>query len=191
VLEPLPSSTPSNAAPEAEPNPRQEAAPDAVVPPKAAAEPEPARPEPARPEPAAPDVPSATLDLEAMRNAACDALAAAGHTTAATLVGAGVWTETPDAIRVELAARKVMLGLTLNADADKVARAAMRPFAGQPPRPVQWLPSENGAKQPAANRPAPGGSVQAAALENPLVQQAKQLFSAEVRSVVDLRDKRS
>jgi DNA polymerase-3 subunit gamma/tau len=141
---------------------------------------------PAAPEP----LPTGTLDLDAMRNAACDALAAAGHTTAATLVGAGEWTETADAVRVEVAAKKVMLGLTINPEADKIARAAMRPFAGQPPRPVQWVPSENGTRQKSADRPAPTGSVQAAALENPLVQQAKQLFGAEVRSVVDLRDKR-
>jgi hypothetical protein len=32
--------------------------------------------------------------------------------------------------------------------------------------------------------------VQALAMENPLVQQAKDLFQAEVRSVVDLRGKR-
>jgi DNA polymerase-3 subunit gamma/tau len=145
-----------------------------------------AAPAPAAPEPA----PTGTLDLDAMRNAACDALAAAGHTTAATLVGAGEWTETPDAVRVEVAAKKVMLGLTINPEADKIARAAMRPFAGQPPRPVQWVPSENGTRQKSADRPAPTGSVQAVALENPLVQQAKQLFGAEVRSVVDLRDKR-
>jgi DNA polymerase-3 subunit gamma/tau len=80
--------------------------------------------------------------------------------------------------------------LTMNADADKIARAAMRPFAGQPLRAVQWVPSENGSRQKTAARPAPIGSVQAAALDNPLVQQAKQLFSAEVRNVVDLRDKR-
>ena len=156
------------------------------------AEPAPVPTQVSAPEPAQPATLEGALDLDAMRNAACDALAAAGHTTAATLIGAGIWTETPEAILVEVAAKKVMLGLTINADADKIARAAMRPFAGQPPRAIQWLPSENGTRQKAAaDRPAPVGSVQAAALENPLVQQAKELFGAEVRSVVDLRDKRS
>jgi DNA polymerase-3 subunit gamma/tau len=170
---------PAETAQEAEPVRLDEVAAQEVAPQAAAV-----------PEPAESPALSPTLDLEGMRNAACDALAAAGHATAATLLGAGTWTETPEAVVVEVAAKKVMLGLTLNADADKIARAAMRPFAGQPPRPVQWVPGENGAKQKTADRPAPTGSVQAAALDNPLVRQAKQLFSAEVRSVVDLRDKR-
>jgi DNA polymerase III subunit gamma/tau len=34
------------------------------------------------------------------------------------------------------------------------------------------------------------GSIQAKALENPLVQQAQELFQAEVRSVLDLREKK-
>jgi len=124
-----------------------------------------------------------------MREAACAALEAAGHTTAATLLGAGTWTETPEAVRVEVAAKKTMLGLTMNAESEKTVKAAVRPYAGQPPKPVQWVPGEGGAvKAPA--RPAPTGSVQALALENPLVQQAKELFQAEVRSVVDLRGKR-
>ncbi len=131
---------------------------------------------------------ASSLDLDAMREAACAALEAAGHTTAATLLGAGAWTETPEAVRVELAARKTMLGLTMNAEADKLARAAVRPFAGQPPRPVEWVPGD-GAPAKAAARPAAIGSVQARALENPLVQQARELFQAEVRSVVDLRSK--
>ena len=33
------------------------------------------------------------------------------------------------------------------------------------------------------------GSIQQAALEHPLVQRAKEIFNAEVRSVVDLRNK--
>jgi DNA polymerase-3 subunit gamma/tau len=190
MMEPPPPPAPAKTAQEAEPVRPLEAAPQEVAPQTVTGPQAAAIPEPVRPEQAALPVASTTLDLDGMRNAACDALAAAGHATAATLIGAGTWTETPEAIVVEVAAKKVMLGLTMNADADKIARAAMRPFAGQPLRAVQWVPSENGSRQKTAARPAPIGSVQAAALDNPLVQQAKQLFSAEVRNVVDLRDKR-
>jgi DNA polymerase-3 subunit gamma/tau len=124
-----------------------------------------------------------------MRETACTALEKAGHATAATLLGAGTWIETPELIRVEVAAKKTMLGLTINAEAEKLIRAAIRPLAGTPPRPIQWVPGEGGSAKAAA-RPAPTGSVQALAMENPLVQQAKELFQAEIRSVVDLRGKR-
>ncbi len=133
--------------------------------------------------------PGSTLDLDGMREAACAALEKAGQQTAATLLGAGSWTETPEGIRVEVGAKKTMLGLTMNAEAEKIVRAAVRPFAGQPPRPIQWVPGEGGAA-PSTPRAPTTGSVQALALGNPLVQQAKALFQAEVRSVVDLRGKR-
>ncbi len=154
----------------------------------------PISPEPPPPAPAQSKVdaqPAAGLDLDGMREAACEALSAGNHATAATLLGAGTWSETPDGIRVEVAARKTMLGLTMNAEAEKLVRAAIRPYAGQPPRPIQWVPGEGsmGTASPPA-RPAVSGSVQAMAMENPLVQQAKDLFQAEVRSVVDLRGKR-
>ncbi len=129
-------------------------------------------------------------DLARMHDAACAALEAAGLSTAATLLGAGVWTETPEMVRVEVAAKKMMLGLTMNAEAEKLVRAAVRPFSGEPPRPVQWFPGGAAPAASAPARPAQAGSIQALALENPLVQQAKQLFQAEVRSVVDLRGKR-
>ena len=77
----------------------------------------------------------------------------------------------------------------MNAQAEKLVKAAVRPFAGTPPKPVEWVPGEGGSVQKAAPRPAPTGSVEALALENPLVRQAKELFGGEVRSVVDLRNK--
>ena len=129
------------------------------------------------------------LDLDAMREAACAALEAAGHATAATLLGNGIWSNTPNSIQIQVAAKKTMLGLTMNAEAEKVVRNAVKPFAGTPPKPVLWVPGEVNAVKP-QNRPAATGSVQAIALENPLVQQARDLFRAEVRSVVDLRGKR-
>ncbi len=133
--------------------------------------------------------PRPSLDLDGMRAAACAALESGGHTTAAALLGVARWTETPEAVRVEVAAKKTMLGLAMNSEAEKLVRAAVRPFAGQPPRPVEWIPAEGGSTK-VAPPPPPGGSVQALALENPLVRQAQELFGAEVRSVVDLRGKR-
>lgn len=140
---------------------------------------------------AAPAPTSGKLDLQAMREAACTALEAAELYTAATLLGAATWSETSEKVRVEVAAKKTMLGLTINPEADKLARGAMRPFLGHPPRPVEWVPGEGGSvKVSPPPRPAATGSVQALAMENPLVQQARELFGAEVRSVVDLRGKR-
>jgi DNA polymerase-3 subunit gamma/tau len=52
------------------------------------------------------------------------------------------------------------------------------------------VPGSGPAATGAAVTAAPvAGSIQEAALNNPLVQRAKEIFNAEVRSVIDLRQK--
>ena len=134
--------------------------------------------------------PAGMLNLDAMRAAAVAALEGAGQNTAATLLNAGEWSETAKTVRVAVAAKAKMFSLAMSPEAEKLVRAAVRPFAGIPPKPVEWAPGEGGTSAKAAPRPTPTGSVEALALENPLVRQAKELFGGEVRSVVDLRKMR-
>ncbi|HEY0785240.1 MAG TPA: DNA polymerase III subunit gamma/tau [Acidobacteriaceae bacterium] len=140
----------------------------------------------------------------------CAALDAAGHNTAAALLGNGVWTheatqaatpETSDArggiLRVEVAAKKTMLGLTMNAEAEKICRETLRSIAaGRQPATLVVVPQGASPESPGGSKAAalangseapPPGSLQSLAMENPLVKQAQELFRAEVRSVLDLR----
>ena len=143
--------------------------------------------------PAVEESPSADLavsgskvDLDRIRETICAALNDKGHNTAAALLDAGKWSVEGDTIRVEVAAKKTMLGLTMNVEAEKIARNALRvPGASQK---LAVVPGENGAASPESKPRVMSGSVQAAALDNPLVKQAMELFGAEVRSVLDLRD---
>ena len=135
-------------------------------------------------------------DLASLRLRICDALDQAGHNTAAALLANAIWSETETgaggAIRVEVSAKKTMLGLTMNAEADKICRETMRAALGHP-RPITFIPGEggraadSGSRTLAPERPALAGSAQARAMDNPLVKQAQELFRAEVRSVLDLR----
>ena len=130
-------------------------------------------------------------NLDRIREIVCSALQNAGHTTAAVLLGAGEWRENSGTIEVEVGIKKTMLGLTMNPEAEKICREALRGIGET--RKLVVLPGENGAstpKGPRPERPAAQGSIQATALENPLVRQAQELFQAEVRSVLDLRDKK-
>jgi DNA polymerase-3 subunit gamma/tau len=127
-------------------------------------------------------------DLEPIREAVCAALDEKGHNTAAVLLDAGTWTLEGDTIRVEVGIKKTMLGLTMNMDAEKIAKNAMRTVGAS--QKLVVVPGEGSTANVSAKpRTAASGSVQAAALENPLVQQAQELFGAEIRSVLDLRDK--
>jgi DNA polymerase-3 subunit gamma/tau len=140
-------------------------------------------------EPVVESTPAASADLDQLREAVCAALDDKGHNTAAALLNAGKWTLEGDTIKVEVGIKKTMLGLTMNIEAEKIAKNALR-AAGSSLK-MAVLPGEGlSANGDAKPRAAATGSVQAAAMENPLVKQAMELFNAEVRSVLDLRDKR-
>jgi DNA polymerase III subunit gamma/tau len=124
---------------------------------------------------------------ETARTTICAALAAAGHASASQLLGAGVWELDTASLRIEVAGLgKKMLSLTVNAAAEKIIRQELQRL-GAPSR-FFIVPGAGTGAVPA--EPAPMiGSVQDDALKHPLVQRAKEIFHAEVRSIVDLRVK--
>ncbi|HZB87886.1 MAG TPA: DNA polymerase III subunit gamma/tau [Terracidiphilus sp.] len=134
---------------------------------------------------------SGAPDADALRNAISAALAAAGHATAAQLLSSGAWAQDGATLRIEVAGMgKKMLSLTINATAEKIIRQELQRL-GAPTR-FMVVPGEGGGgpvAAAAAAAPIAAGSVQQAALDNPLVQRTKEIFNAEVRSVIDLRRK--
>jgi len=133
--------------------------------------------------------PDAPPDLDRIREAVCAALGREGHETAANLVHQGAWAQQINAIQVQLAVGKTMLALTVNAEAEAICRKTMRAMGTT--QKIAFVPSENGAKPAVKDTTPPpiAGSAQSAAMENPLVQKTKELFKADIRSVLDLRDK--
>jgi DNA polymerase III subunit gamma/tau len=128
------------------------------------------------------------LTVETLRLAVISALADAGHASAAQLLGAGAWALDGSGLRIEVASiGKKMLSLTVNAAAEKLMRQEMQRL-GAPSR-FLIVPGEGGGAV-SAGIPAPvAGSIQESALAHPLVQRAREIFKAEIRSVVDLRTK--
>ena len=128
------------------------------------------------------------LRIERVREAVIAALANAGHSSAAQLLGAGAWTLDNSAVRVSVPAMgKKMLSLTVNAAAEKLIRLELQRLGA----PARFLVSTGAGTAATELAPpvVPVGSVQEAALAHPLVQRAQEIFKAEVRSVVDLRQK--
>jgi DNA polymerase-3 subunit gamma/tau len=140
------------------------------------------------PETSTPRPPTSAPTVDSLRHAVGSALVNAGHSTAATLLGSGAWILEPTSLRIEVpGVGKKMLTLTVNAAAEKIIRQELQRL-GAPAR-FMVVPGEGDA-QAATPMAAPlAGSVQEAALAHPLVQRAKEIFKAEVRSVVDLRQK--
>ncbi len=127
-------------------------------------------------------------NLDGLRDAVTAALNDQGHNTAAALLGAGRWRLDEDgAIQVEVGVKKTMLGLTMNGEAWKIVREALR-LAGSTQK-MTVVPGEAADPESASARVWSRDSIEAVALGNPLVRQAQELFHAEVRSVLDLRDR--
>jgi DNA polymerase III subunit gamma/tau len=139
----------------------------------------------------APEAVANGADVEGMRTAIVAALAAGGHNSAALLLGGGEWKLEGATLRIAVAGiTKKMLELTVSAGAEKIIRQELQRL-GAPAR-FMVTPGEGSAVTPetvAGTVPMAAGSVQEAALKHPLVKKAQEIFNAEVRSVVDLRQK--
>jgi DNA polymerase-3 subunit gamma/tau len=96
-----------------------------------------------------------------------------------------IWTVVDGEARIQTELSKVMLPVVLNAEAEKILRAAAREAGVSRLILLPGTPAAASTKKP---RPARTGSVQAKALEHPMVQQAQKLFQAEIQTVIDLRD---
>jgi DNA polymerase III subunit gamma/tau len=137
------------------------------------------------PEPAA----DATApNVDAMRHAITTALATGGHGTASQLLGSGSWIVDGSNLRIEVPGMgKKMLSLTVNAAAEKIIRQELTRLGG----PARFLVVPGAGTASAVQTAAVpiAGSIEQEALAHPLVQRAREIFHAEVRSVVDLRQK--
>jgi DNA polymerase-3 subunit gamma/tau len=126
--------------------------------------------------------------LDAIRHAIGTALVGSGHVSAAQLLGTANWTLDSASLRIEVPGLgKKMLALTINAAAEKIIRQELQRL-GAPAR-FLVVPGDGPVSTSATDVAPIAGSIQEAALNNPLVQRAKEIFNAEVRSVVDLRQK--
>ena len=139
----------------------------------------------------APETAKATsegLRADSIRQDIVAALANAGHSSAAQLLGNGAWRLDASTVHVTVPGMgKKMLSLTVNAAAEKIVRQELQRL-GAPSR-FLVSPGEGAAPTAVATPVAPVGSVHETAMQHPMVKRAQEIFKAEVRSVVDLRQK--
>jgi DNA polymerase-3 subunit gamma/tau len=147
----------------------------------------------AMPDPA-PTASAGVLAIESLRSAIVSALDAQGHNSVAQRLGAAAWSLDGANLRIEVPGiGKKTLGVYMTEAVQRIVRQEIQRLGG----PARFLvvPGEAGSGADAAQQapvsagsvqPASGG-VQEAALNNPLVQRAREIFNAEVRSVLDLR----
>jgi len=117
------------------------------------------------------------------------ALAAARNQgSAADALDEAEWAVEEGSIRIQTSLSPTMLPIVVNADSEKIIRAALRE-AGSGTAKIEFLPGKprptSEVKRPQSGR---SGSAQAKAEQHPIVQQAQRLFHAEIQSVIDLTE---
>ncbi|QHN03471.1 DNA polymerase III subunit gamma/tau [Granulicella sp. WH15] len=150
----------------------------------AAADPE---PEPAPAAPTNAPAPSSNGEAEKLQRAASDALSASKQGSASDAIEDSTFTIDGGEIRVQTHLSKTMLPVVMNAEAEKTVKDAMR-AAGAGALKLIFLPGASRAVTAKAPRAARSGSAQAKAEQHPLIQQAQQLFNAEIQTVIDLSE---
>ena len=130
------------------------------------------------------------IDLRALQQAFVDALASTkGQDTASHQIEESTFAMNGDTLEVQTTVSAKMIPIMINAEADRVMKTVLR-TQNLGALKLKFLPGTAPvAPKERANRPAAAGSAEELAAKHPIVQQARQLFSAEVIRVDDLRGK--
>jgi DNA polymerase-3 subunit gamma/tau len=132
-------------------------------------------------------VPSrASVGSDEVRQVVLSALEQAGQPLLVSMLESGEWRLEGSDVVVKVAASNTVIEMSVGADARRVAAAAASGALG---RPVKLKVLPGGTVVAVAPRPAsPGGSSRAE--QDPIVRRMREKFGAEIRTIIDQRDKR-
>jgi DNA polymerase III subunit gamma/tau len=142
------------------------------------------------PQPTARTQAKAEVNAESLRDAVLNALS--NQQMLVSLLENAAWRLEGNALIAVVAASSTMIEMSFTADARRVAGAAASGLAG---RPIRMQVESGGAIQAAAQqisaprRAATNGSARSRAEQDPIVQRMQEKFGAEIRTVIDYREK--
>jgi DNA polymerase III subunit gamma/tau len=143
--------------------------------------------EAALPLPLASDARPAASEADGLRDVVLSALS--NQPMLLSLLETAEWTLNGSALLAKVAASASMIEMSFTADAKRVASAAASGRAGRPIK----IQVEPGGSEPAPLVAAPprplNGSARSRAEQDPIVQRMKEKFKAEIRTVIDYREK--
>jgi DNA polymerase III subunit gamma/tau len=136
-----------------------------------------------RPEPSA----ARDTSVASLREAVLVALA--GQPMLVSMLETAQWSLEANSLIARVPASSTMIDMSFTSEARRIATAAASGQAARPLK-VQVLPGgtvQNGAA--AAHRPAMNGSARSRAEQDPVVRRMQEKFAAEIRTVIDYREK--
>jgi DNA polymerase-3 subunit gamma/tau len=124
-------------------------------------------------------------NAESLRDAVLNALS--NQQMLVSILENAEWTLAGNSLTAKVAASSTMIEMSFTAEARRIASAAA---SGQAGRPIK-MQVESGGAPPVASAPrrASNGSARSRAEQDPIVQRMKEKFGAEIRTVIDYREK--
>jgi DNA polymerase-3 subunit gamma/tau len=128
----------------------------------------------------------AEVNAESLRDVVLNALG--NQQMLASILENAEWTLAGGSLTARVAASGTMIEMSFTADARRIASAAASGLAG---RPIRMQVEPGGAAQAAApaRKSSPNGSARSRAEQDPIVQRMQEKFGAEIRTVIDYREK--
>jgi DNA polymerase-3 subunit gamma/tau len=126
------------------------------------------------------------VNADSLRDAVLNALG--NQQMLVSLLESAEWSLNGNALIAKVAASSTMIEMSFTADARRIASAAASGLAG---RPIKMLVEPGGAPQAVSpvRRSPSKGSARSRAEQDPIVQRMKEKFGAEIRTVIDYREK--
>jgi DNA polymerase-3 subunit gamma/tau len=128
---------------------------------------------------------------EELRPAVVSALENGGHRTLAYMLDGGEWSVQGNEVTVKVSAAPAVVDMAFGAEPKKIAHTAATRAAGRPLKvAVLGGAAGNGAARPRPAGPVGNSGGRSRALEDPVVRRMQEKFGAEVRTIIDHREKR-
>jgi DNA polymerase-3 subunit gamma/tau len=130
-----------------------------------------------------------TANVDSVRNAVLNALGEAGHRMLVSMLETGEWSIEGSEVVVKVAASATVIDMSLGVDAKRLAIASASGSLGKPAK-LKVLPGGTAqAVAPRTNAAGNGGG-RARAEQDPIVKRLQEKFGAEIRTIIDQRDKK-
>jgi hypothetical protein len=134
--------------------------------------------------------------LNRIRAAVLEALEKGGQHTLVSNLESGHWSIAGNELVIQVAVSATFLEMAMTSDAQRLANAAIHSTAGRmlKLRLESTAQANGGTAPPPAKRAAssgPAGSARSRAADDPVVRHVQEKFAAEIRTVIDHREKRN
>jgi DNA polymerase-3 subunit gamma/tau len=125
---------------------------------------------------------------DSLREPVLNALAAGGHQMLVAMLDGGEWRVEGNELVIKVSASAAVIDMTFGADARRLAIATASGAAGRALK--LKVVTGNGPASAVPNRPASNGGGRSRAEQDPIVRRMKEKFGAEIRTIIDYKDKR-